>query len=820
MEREFTKYLTLAVQNRCRLFRKAQDNLQADQNWTFASSHFGIETFYRREEDETLSIKLEGDIKDVPLFEQVCVLKEVDLHYKWAPFCSSSMTIAELDKLDMVGWFLIGMPNFGVSRDGCFRAIGCDNIMEDGSILLCAQGVNDLKPGAPPLDDIYLSNDPILEKLDIPPLPKRRGAGRMTIRKFDAMIRVDSPTSARTHIVANVDPNLGFLPNSLLDFIMKHLAGVMLSKLQAAAKTIPRNPKRNEHAKRMRAESDFYQKWLMAKFQAICDQRGWEMPHVSAFDYIDPEAALGTPSPNKRGFHRAATYNGHSNDDLMDTSEGSPGSLQRSDEEMSELTSRSGSGGAKNNPIAQYLREMEERTQRKKMERLAETRRKAAARLRPKELSLEKQERLEELKRARARRRAGTWDASMGTTNEPEPRRTLSQAVTARLHSHDRFTRFLVIVILVKVLFAMLHPDTILKLTPILPKQATTWSSPLSFVLAEDIIAILYIMLCSVPHFVLCDVALVYAFSSLELGMKSGQKLKEYYSNNVRATLALGSGAIVGISLLKALMKVWFRFALWSTVQAYGVLKETLSSFAPGTVLPSWVVQLTSIPANYGMAIFSSLVRIANESVSVFMRYFVRSNMLGLEAEFIVSKGYRLYTVFVRGIMQFMYCFVQDTIQSFEDGSERETWREEAFETARTLFSYTAVFLLTSLILFTLTARRSRHPEPLKTPRTPDGPAIRNQFSNMSSVSDASGVSSSRLRAATYDPIPEENAVVVDSPRSLHLPPGNPDEISISSSTRLSNLRNRRFNRGVASDSRSEPNVLSARPRFHTTEIG
>ena len=100
-------------------------------------------TYYRREDDGSLSIKLEGSLKDVPLFDQVAILREVDLHYRWAPFCSSSLTIAHLDKLDTVGWFVVGLPHFGLIRDACFRAIGCDSIYEDGSILLVAQGIAD-----------------------------------------------------------------------------------------------------------------------------------------------------------------------------------------------------------------------------------------------------------------------------------------------------------------------------------------------------------------------------------------------------------------------------------------------------------------------------------------------------------------------------------------------------------------------------------------------------------------------------------------------------------------------------------------------------
>lgn len=114
-------------------------------------------------------MKLEGVIEDAPLFEQICVLKEFSLHSKWAPFCFSSQTIADLDKLDTVGWFLLGLQSFGLARDGVIHAIGCDNTLEDGSVILAGQGVCDVKPGMPDHEDGFLSNDPIIKQLDIPP---------------------------------------------------------------------------------------------------------------------------------------------------------------------------------------------------------------------------------------------------------------------------------------------------------------------------------------------------------------------------------------------------------------------------------------------------------------------------------------------------------------------------------------------------------------------------------------------------------------------------------------------------------------------------
>lgn len=85
--------------NRSRLFKRAKKNLDVNDDWTLAQTLFGVTTYYRREADGSLSIKLEGKVDDCSLFDQVAVIREFDLNYLWAPFVTSSMTVAHLDKL-------------------------------------------------------------------------------------------------------------------------------------------------------------------------------------------------------------------------------------------------------------------------------------------------------------------------------------------------------------------------------------------------------------------------------------------------------------------------------------------------------------------------------------------------------------------------------------------------------------------------------------------------------------------------------------------------------------------------------------------------
>ena len=92
------------------MFQTAQQNLNTPTSWILSQTLFGITTHYRRESDNTLSIKIEGELHGVPLFEQMVILRECDLYHTWAPFCNESRKLAQLDKLDVVAWYTVGTP--------------------------------------------------------------------------------------------------------------------------------------------------------------------------------------------------------------------------------------------------------------------------------------------------------------------------------------------------------------------------------------------------------------------------------------------------------------------------------------------------------------------------------------------------------------------------------------------------------------------------------------------------------------------------------------------------------------------------------------
>jgi len=298
------------------MFKRAQQNLNKPTSWILAQTLFGITTHYRREDDNTLSVKIEGELHGIPLFEQMVVLRECDLYHTWAPFCSASRKLAQLDKLDVVAWFNVGTPLLGLVRDACYRAVGCDCMREDGSVLIVAVGlggedenssngeesqqqqtecsgqlnqtqqqmtqedeVNQAGESSVPILNTnatsFLTRDELLSTIELPSVRTGIGHGRMTIRNFSASIKILGASSARTKMVVNIDPNLHFLPQSLIDFCMKRMCGVLLGRLQAAARKVMKDPVKNPHARRMREDVRFYRDWLLPKFRTYCDELGW-----------------------------------------------------------------------------------------------------------------------------------------------------------------------------------------------------------------------------------------------------------------------------------------------------------------------------------------------------------------------------------------------------------------------------------------------------------------------------------------------------------------------------------------------------------------
>jgi hypothetical protein len=519
----------------------------------------------------------------------------------------------------------------------------------------------------------------------------------MTIRKFEAVIHITSPTSCKTRLVANIDPNISFLPTSLLEFAMKHLAGVLLAKLQSASKKTVKNPVTNVHAVKMREEREFYQKWLMAKFQSVCAAKGWEMPKVAAFDLPD---SYPQHSYHESGLSRSLVDNRNSPDDHA--TEGLSSSMSASMKETDSVSQLSGTTRKSwsGNPIATYLREMELKVQERKAEAVAALRKRAADILIPKEIPPEKNERLNKLRIAKARRAEQAARESPIVAEETVENTSIAQRLAFRLFSHGSRTRSAVVCTLVLTLFFMLHPEPLWRLSEFGPAPSRLE------LLIQDCLMVFYILLCAVPHFLLCDAALVYAFDALEFGSKTGRHVKTYYSDNVQTAVGVCSLGIVVTSIAQAVFKVWLRLLVWALSRSFDILVRATS---PKQIQALFSMALQSAPLEMqgklesaGLVLsgfmkygFGSLTWLLLISIRLVRYVFLLSHPTGRFCHEVVAK-----------VASSLVRYIEHAVDVTEGSEPQIAWRLDAFLTARWWLMNTSFFLVTVLVLFHATTTR------------------------------------------------------------------------------------------------------------------
>ena len=338
---------------------------------------------------------------------------------------------------------------------------------------------------------------------------------------------------------------------------------------------------------------------------------------------------------------------------------------QQSVDEERSIFSNAQNSAARRSPIRSYCQEKKHMKDKRKEEEIKGVREMAAIRLQPKERSVSQQGRLGRLRDAMARRQLGkTEDIVDGGSSE---KTTLFDRATNHLLCHDRRTRFIVMSSLFLLFFLLLHPRLVLTVLGIDQVQELTfeawWLSAL-----QGLGLLIYTLIWGIVHFFTIDIAMVYAYNALNVGAKSGTKMKEYYSDNVRMVVAAVSSGIYVLSVGKAAT----RLVLWFAMDHAKVLLPLLTS--------AWRIDSEATCTAEESGFDSSLRGITDYQCCVPTD----------ETAYYAECAYSLAT-FISSWVGF--------------GKEVHTsWKLDLFGTAKFLYSYTVVFLLVLLLLFNCSA--------------------------------------------------------------------------------------------------------------------
>eukprot|EP01039_Chlorochromonas_danica_P001567 gene1567-1712_t len=231
----------------------------SDQPWIEGAHLFGVTTSYQYDtSDHSLIIKLEGVMEELPIFEQCAVIHEVDLFPTWLPFCKEGVTVDKVGIAELIPYVYICVPPLG--RDFVMNAYGADCLTEHGKLLIIGKSIDNYPEKEVPFRTPGWFHD------------------RMEVKQFRAITEVLTPTSAKTVIVADVNPRCP-LPQALLNFVIKNLAGVVLYFFRKQVMKVHKDHS-CEHAHRIRENKEFYSGWVLPKLRAFCTLRGWPQPVV------------------------------------------------------------------------------------------------------------------------------------------------------------------------------------------------------------------------------------------------------------------------------------------------------------------------------------------------------------------------------------------------------------------------------------------------------------------------------------------------------------------------------------------------------------
>eukprot|EP01032_Pedospumella_encystans_P032587 gene32587-36793_t len=251
---------------RAALIERSIHFVDTSDDWILGADMFGIQTHYRKcaDDENAIVVKIEGKLDDLPLFEQMAVLHEIDLYKEWAPFCTSSVMVDKIGNAELFGYLCVGLPMF--SRDFLMHAYAGDCMQEYGKVVILGHSV-EKHPDESKEKSVPWKSCGWLHK-------------RMHVQDMEAVVEALSPNTAQMKIICRVDLNAP-LPHTLINFLIRKLAGVILYMIQRQTVKVQHDDQCN-HAQRIRNNHAFYRDWLLPKLRHYCDVKGWLQPTIKA----------------------------------------------------------------------------------------------------------------------------------------------------------------------------------------------------------------------------------------------------------------------------------------------------------------------------------------------------------------------------------------------------------------------------------------------------------------------------------------------------------------------------------------------------------
>jgi hypothetical protein len=213
--------------------------------WTSEKSGDIRVSYKRVEGTPTISVKTEG-VLDVPIFNLLALIYEIDLYNTWMPFCSEAGIIASLSPTRRVMYQKFSLP-----------------VISDRECVLVGSGFNLIRTR----NCIFVSGKSCHESgsYNGTKIPPAKGV-RAKVNFFGACFRPLDRGHVEMKLISNMDPMLSLVPYSVFNFLLRKFASTVFTTVAAHARNLSPQVRR-----RIVEGSEFYS-YLASSLEEFYDR--------------------------------------------------------------------------------------------------------------------------------------------------------------------------------------------------------------------------------------------------------------------------------------------------------------------------------------------------------------------------------------------------------------------------------------------------------------------------------------------------------------------------------------------------------------------
>jgi len=194
--------------------------LTVDEGWNVEKSG-NLKVWYKKAENtNSVSLRLEAEL-DIPLINMITLIYEVDLWPLWIPFVSKTQEIKAIHKGAKIYYLEASLPYPLANRQMHVYGVGLNRLYENGTVLVMAKSIDD--------------NKEFFERHDAKKIEKPKDVN-IEIKMGGFELKPLGPNKIKFVGVANINPNFTWLPDSILNFIVRKGSGLVFNFIIKHAK--------------------------------------------------------------------------------------------------------------------------------------------------------------------------------------------------------------------------------------------------------------------------------------------------------------------------------------------------------------------------------------------------------------------------------------------------------------------------------------------------------------------------------------------------------------------------------------------------------